>query len=158
MNEDPNETRLENLLRSLAPAPASPSLTQGVDEELRLDMSWLGTPTQARRRPRWLTSVTWAAVGAAAALAVMSFLPDSPSRVPAAGGMAAAPALLPVSTISEWEDIKDEGIHYSQERLPEQHVRLIARERQTWIDPRDGAQMTVEYPREQKLVLPISFQ
>jgi hypothetical protein len=157
--EDLNETHLENVLRSLAPASPSQALQQRVDEELKLDISWLGAPTKPSRQVRWLPPLTWAALGAAAAVAVMSALPESaPASGLAAAPSSPVPAVLPVSTIREWEDIQDDGIHYSQERLPEQHVTLFSRERQTWIDPRDGAQMTVEYPREQKLVLPVSFQ
>ncbi len=154
MNDDLNDTHLENLLRGLAPAAASPALTQRVDEELKLDMSWLGSTTKPRRATRWLTSATWASLGAAAAVAVMSFLPQPTSNAT----LATTPAVLPVATIREWEDVQNDGIHYSAERLPEQHMTVISRERQTWIDPRDGAQMTVEYPRQQKLVLPVSFQ
>jgi len=154
MNHDPNDSQLEHLLRSLAPAGVSAALTQRVDAELQLDLDWLGTSHRQRRTMRWLTAASWAALGAAAAVAVMTFLPAPP----APATMAAAPAVVPVSTIREWEDIQNDGIHYSAERLPERHVTLIARERQTWIDPHDGAEMTVEYPREQKLVLPVSFQ
>lgn len=154
MNHDLNEPQLESLLRGLSPAAASPALTRRVDEELKLDMSWLGTSRKPRTLPRWLTPATWAALGAAAAVAVMSYLPHpAPSSA-----LATTPAVLPVSTIREWEDVQNDGIHYSAERLPEQHMTVISRERQTWIDPRDGAQMTVEYPRQQKLVLPVSFQ
>ncbi len=158
MNEDPEETRLENALRRLAPAAPSPALTRGVDEELSLDMNWLGAPSRPQRRSGWLHSAGWAALGAAAAVTVMSFLPGTTPGTPGTGGMAATPMVLPISTIREWEDVRNEGIHYSLENVPEQHLRVLARERQTWIDPRDGAEMTVEYPREQKVVLPVSFQ
>lgn len=158
MNHDPNDTQLESLLRGLAPAAASPALAHRVDEELKLDMSWLNTNSRQRRAPRWLASASWAALGAAAAVAVMSYLPVPSQTAPSFGTLATTPTVLPVSTIREWEDVQDEGIHYNAQRLPEQHVRVIARERQSWIDPRDGAQMTVEYPREQKVILPVSFQ
>ncbi|MDZ4404082.1 hypothetical protein [Prosthecobacter sp.] len=154
MNHDLNDPQLESLLRGLAPAAASPALTHRVDEELKLDMSWLGTSRKPRPLPRWLTPATWASLGAAAAVAVMSYLPQPTPN----SALATTPAVLPVSTIREWEDVQNDGIHYSAERLPEQHMTVISRERQTWIDPRDGAQMTVEYPRQQKLVLPVSFQ
>lgn len=154
MNHDLNDSQLESLLRGLAPAAASPSLTQRVDDELKLDMNWLNTSRKQRPLPRWLTSATWASIGAAAAVTVMSYLPQPTPNA----ALATTPAVLPVSTIREWEDVQNDGIHYSPERLPEQHVTLISRERQTWIDPRDGAQMSVEYPRQQKLVLPVSFQ
>ncbi|HBJ84685.1 MAG TPA: hypothetical protein DDZ88_12605 [Verrucomicrobiales bacterium] len=154
MNDDLNDSHLENLLRGLAPATASPALAQRVDEELKLDMSWLGSATKQRRETRWFASASWASLGAAAAVAVMSFLPQPASNTT----LATTPAVLPVATIREWENVQNDGIHYSAERLPEQHMTVISRERQTWIDPRDGAQMTVEYPRQQKLVLPVSFQ
>lgn len=157
MNHDPDDANLENLLRGLKPAAPSATLTQRVDDELKLDLSWLQSSRKPHRLPHWLASAGWAAMGAAAAIAVMSRLPQT-ETAPNANTLATTPTVLPVSTIREWEDVQDEGIHYNPQRLPEQHVTLIARERQTWIDPRDGAQMTVEYPREQKLVLPISFQ
>lgn len=156
MNHDLNDAQLETLLRGLAPAAVPPALTHRVDAELQLDLDWLGTSHRPRRTVRWLTAISWAAMGAAAAVAVMSAIPPQP-RTPTFT-VNTPPAVLPVSTIREWEDIQNDGIHYSAERLPEQHVTLFARERQTWIDPRDGAEMTVEYPREQKLVLPVSFQ
>lgn len=156
MNHDLNENDLEHLLRGLAPAATSPALAQRVDAELKLDLDWLGESRRPQHLPRWLTAMTWAALGAAAAVAVMSAIPPQPHTPTAT--VNTPPTVLPVSTIREWEDVQNDGIHYNPQRLPEQHVTLIARERQTWIDPRDGAQMSVEYPREQKLVLPVSFQ
>ncbi|MCB1277880.1 hypothetical protein [Prosthecobacter sp.] len=156
MNHDPDDNRFENLLRDLTPAAPSTALSKRVDEELKLDMNWLQTNRRPHHIPQWLASAGWAALGAAAAIVVMSHLAQ---QAPTEASVATTtPAVLPVSTIREWEDVQDEGIHYNPQHLPEQHVTLIARERQTWIDPRDGAQMIVEYPREQKLVLPISFQ
>ncbi len=158
MNDEPHVTHLENALRGLAPAAPSPALVQCVDEELKLDMNWLHTGTHPRRVLRWASYAGWAGLGAAAAVAVMSLMSAPPQPAGRASTLATAPTVLPVSTIREWEDVKDDGIHYSKERLPEQHLRVIARDRQTWIDPRDGAQMTVEIPREEKFVLPVSFQ
>jgi hypothetical protein len=158
MNHDPNDIQLENLLLGLAPAAVTPALAQRVDEELKLDMGWLNTNSRQRRAPRWLASASWAALGAAAAVAVMCYLPSPSQTTPSAGTLATTPTVLPVSTIREWEDVQNEGIHYNPQRLPEQHVRVITRDRQSWIDPRDGAQITVEIPREEKFVLPVAFQ
>jgi hypothetical protein len=56
-------------------------------------------------------------------------------------------------------EAQDQGIQYNDvSRLPEQHVRLLSMERHAWIDPRDGAKITVEMPHEQSVVLPVSFQ
>ena len=41
MKPEIHAPELENLLRSLAPAAVSPALRTRVEEELRLDMSWL---------------------------------------------------------------------------------------------------------------------
>ncbi len=158
MNQETNPTPIEEVLRDITPAAVSPALAHQVDEELKLDMSWLNFGAPVRQRTRWLAPAGWAGLGAAAAVAIMSLLSLKPATEESTATVATTPAVLPVSTIREWEDVKDDGIHYSKELLPEQHVRLIARDRQTWIDPRDGAQITVETPRVEKVVLPVSFQ
>ena len=154
---------LENLLRGLAPAAVSPELRTRVEEELRLDMSWLSQTTKRPRAVRWLAPVTYAALGAAAAIAVMSAfsssitLPASTSK-PTVAVNAPQSGVMPVSTISDWDDVQAEGIRYTADRMPQKHVRVRGTERHVYIDPRDGAEIIVEYPREQSLVLPVSFQ
>lgn len=163
MKPEIHAPELENLLRSLAPAAVSPELRTRVEEELRLDMSWLSQTTKHTRTVRWLAPVTYAALGAAAAIAVMSTfsssltLPASTSK-PTVAVNAPQSGVMPVSTISEWDDVQDEGIRYTADRMPQKHVRVRGTERHVYIDPRDGAEIIVEYPREQSLVLPVSFQ
>ena len=159
MNNETNDRELENLLRGLAPAAVSPALRQRVDEELKLDMSWLSTSrSKPQRTPRWLTSASWAAMGAAAAIAVMSHLPEQQSRsLSGATALAAAPAVLPAATIREWDAMQDGGSHTSRSRLAEKHALVISRELGTWVDPR-YAQMTVEIPSQNKLLQPVSFR
>ena len=154
---------LENLLRGLAPAAVSPELRTRVEEELRLDMSWLSQTTKRPHAVRWLAPVTYAALGAAAAIAVMSTFSSSitlPAAIskPTVAVNAPQSGVMPVSTISEWDDVQDEGIRYTADRIPQKHVRVRGTERHVYIDPRDGAEIIVEYPREQSLVLPVSFQ
>lgn len=164
MKPEIHAPELENLLRSLAPAAVSPELRTRVEEELRLDMSWLSQTVQKPRAVRWLAPVTYAAMGAVAAIAVMSAFsgsvtpPTSSSQTTLATSTAPSSGVMPVSTISEWDDVQDEGIRYTADRLPEKHVRVRGTERHLYIDPRDGAEIIVEYPREQSLVLPVSFQ
>ena len=68
-------------------------------------------------------------------------------------------ALLPVGTIREVLRTEDEGIRFNEaSNTHEQRVRLYSVERQAWIDARDGARITVELPREDSLVLPVSYQ
>lgn len=143
---------LESLLSGLAPRGPSQALREGIAADLDLDRQWL----HERYRPRrWLMPLGWAAAGAAAALAVSAVLAptaDSASAV-------AKSALLPVDTIREVVHTEDEGIAFNEaEQTHEQRLRLYSVERQNWIDPRDGARITVERPREEHLVLPVSYQ
>jgi hypothetical protein len=164
MKPEIHAPELENLLRSLAPAAVSPELRIRVEEELRLDMSWLSQTAQKPRAVRWLAPVAYAAMGAAAAMVAMSAFTStitptgSSSQATVAASTAAKSGVMPVSTISEWDDVQVEGIRYTADRLPEKHVRVRGTERHLYIDPRDGAEIIVEYPREQSLVLPVSFQ
>lgn len=164
MKPEIHAPELENLLRGLAPAAVSPELRTRVEEELRLDMSWLSQTVKKPRAVRWLAPVTYAAMGAAAAIVAMSAFtssvtpPASSSQPTIATSSAPKSGVMPVSTIAEWDDVQDEGIRYTADRLPQKHVRVRGTERHLYIDPRDGAEIIVEYPREQSLVLPVSFQ
>ena len=156
-----NDLDVENLLRGLPPAAPSSALRTRVEHELDLDAQWLRPALKRRAPQRWLAPMGWGALGAAAAAVVMSVLPQQPGAAPAATVAAAPtpPAIFPVTTIREVVDAKADGIRYnSQSHLPEQHVRLMSVERRAWIDPRDGAEITVETPREQSVVLPVNFQ
>ena len=158
MNNDLSDNQLENMLRGIAPAAASPALVQRVDEELKLDMSWLSTSRrQPRHMPRWVTSASWAAMGAAAAIAVMSYLPAQHSEGSAAT-LAAAPAVRPASTLREWDDIHEHGIHNGRSQLAEKRALVVSSELGTWVDPRYGAQLTMDIPSQRQLVLPVSYK
>jgi hypothetical protein len=151
-----NDHDLENLLSSLAPARPSTALEQRVNRELEQDLRWALRP--GRRPARWLPPMLWTSLGAAAAVVVMSLMQAAPEPA----GLASAPtahSVLPVSTIREVVDTQDQGIRYNEtSRLPEQHMKIVSLERRAWIDPRDGAHITVEVPREDSVVLPVSFQ
>ena len=151
-----NDHDIESLLTSLSPARPSAALVQSVDRELELDLSWARAPK--RTTPRWFMSVMWSSLGAAAAVLVMSSMSvEEINSSPVA--LAQATSVMPVSTIREVMDAQDEGIQYNDiSRLPEQHVKLVSFERHTWIDPRDGAHITVEMPREDSVILPVAFQ
>jgi len=143
---------IETLLSGLAPRGPSQTLGQRVAHDLDLDRQWL----QGRQvRRRWLAPVAWAVAGAAAALTMSAFLiPPARSTT-----IAAKTTLLPAGTIREVVHTEDEGIAFNEASQTHEHrVRLISVERQDWIDPRDGARITVEQPREEHLVLPVSYQ
>jgi len=153
-----NEHELESLLTSLTPARPSAALAQRVDRELEQDMRWALRTTS--RSPRWLSPVMWTSLGAAAAVAIMSLAQTNVvSTSGPAFALAKSTSIMPVSTIREVVDTQDEGIRYNEtSRLPEQHMKIVSLERHAWIDPRDGAHITVEMPREDSVVLPVSFQ
>ncbi len=164
MNLDPAETKLENLLRGLVPDAPSPLLMQRVEEELKLDMSWLNaTARPQRRKVSWISPVSWSALGAAAAVAVMSFLPTQPygphegMATLAAATTPAPAAVMPISTsatISEWDDEVKGGPDDEA-----QYVRVNARadRQQAWQNYRDRARITLEYADSEKLALPVNF-
>lgn len=153
MNNEINEQELENLLRGLAPAAASPALMQRVDDELKLDMSWLSTSRRKpHRQPRWLMSAGWAAMGAAAAFAVMSYLPTQRSEGGVAS-LASAPA-----TIREWDDEHGNSIHRGRSLNDDKLALVVSRELGTWVDPRYSSQMTVDISSKQQLLQPVSFR
>ena len=165
-----NEHEIESLLAGLTPRAPSAALVRQVEHELELDRQWLHEDT-TRRSVRWQMPMLWAALGASAAAVVMTIwapgLTESPStrnttlaatQTPATA-VSAPPTVMPVATIREVVGAQNEGIHYNAtSRLPEQHLRLMSVERHAWIDPRDGAQITLERPREDSVVLPVSFQ
>jgi anti-sigma-K factor RskA len=162
-----NDLELENLLQSLTPAAPTTALQRRVEHELELDNQWMRAapaPAQQRQKvPRWLPATSWGALGAAAAVLVMGLVPDRPQTpTPTAAAVAALTpqsSVMPMTTIREVVDAQDQGIQYNTlSRLPEQHVKLVSVERHAWIDPRDGAEITVEVPREESVILPVSFQ
>lgn len=167
MNLDPAETKLENLLRGLVPDAPSPLLMQRVEEELKLDMSWLNaTARPARRKVNWISPVSWSALGAAAAVAVMSFMPTQPGTYQSTATLASAtpvqaPAavVLPVSTaptISEWDDNTSHEENHGKQA---QYVRVSTKadKQQAWLNYRDRARITLEYTDAEKLALPVNF-
>lgn len=154
-----NEHDIETLLSGLQPREPSANLNRAVAKELETDRQWM-SDTSERRRHSWLGAVCWSAAGAAATLAVMSvFSAGEPSAPTGPLVTVTPPSVLPVTTIREVVAAEPEGIQYNaNSRLPEQRVRLKSLERQIWTDPRDGAQITLERPREDSVVLPVSFQ
>lgn len=166
MNLDPAETKLENLLRGLVPDAPSPLLMQRVEEELKLDMSWLNaTARPPRRKVNWISPVSWSALGAAAAVAVMSFMPTQPygayqsTATLAVATPVSTPTavVLPASTaptISEWDDSQQADSRDKQA----QYVRVNTRtDKQAWLNYRDRARITLEYADSEKLALPVNF-
>jgi hypothetical protein len=177
-----NDSDLEENLRALRPANPSPALEQRVRERLtpvagttEFFLSWKQRLRDAADRGRRWTAVFpwprhwgWAAAGAAAAgVAIVLALPGKAPVSPVADarqGLASAPA--------PEESAAFEYAAESQELLaaedsaelietadgPVREVRYRFRERHAWANPRTGAQIVLEVPREDIYLLPVSLQ
>lgn len=155
-----DEPQLESFLQSLTPAAPSADLVQRVSHELELDHAWMRGGARRSGWVRFALPAGWAALGAAAAVAVMSVM-QTPQAAQGSGFASNAdplPAVMPISTTREWLDAQDQGIRYNDQSEPEHHVKLVGVERHAWIDPRNGAEFTVEIPREDRFVMPVVFQ
>lgn len=165
-----NDANVEHLLRSLRPAAPSAELTQRVERDLKLAALFReAAPASVAAKPRrtlWQSHLTWAAIGAAAAVLVMSVMPartglQTGSELASQSQTAEAPLtdrLLPVSSTREWVDLEDGGISFATPDSPQRQMRVHSLERHQWIDPRDGAEYTVEVPTVESVVLPVKYQ
>lgn len=159
-----NETDLEKMLAGLAPMQPSARLESRVERDLMIDSGLRVIDGGAVMKPAknkivWWQPVAWAALGAAAAIAVTSLSPTGVGTK--SNGLASAnanAAVLPVNSTREWLNADDQGVQFNSQKLPERHVRFVSMERHEWVDPRDGAQIAVEIPREDTVVVPVEFQ
>ena len=158
-----NETDLEKMLAGLAPMPPSTRLESRVERDLMIASGLRvidgGASAKAVGKIRWWQPVAWAALGAAAAIMITSLGPTAAGTH--GGGITSTDAnagALPINSTREWLNADDQGVQFNSEKLPERHVRLVSLERHEWIDPRDGAQIAVEIPHEDTVVLPVEFQ
>ncbi len=164
-------THIEQLLRSLTPAEPSATLFQSVAHDFSLADKFRHTEplpvesSEATRKPR-LQPLTWASLGAAAAVLIMSVMQYSAhhprSASPSVAGTTTASARLtteiPISSSREFLKVNDDGINFSQLGQPERRLRVKSIERQQWVDPRDGAVYIIETPREHAIAVPVSIQ
>jgi hypothetical protein len=156
-----NETDLEKMLAGLAPMQPSARLESRVERDLMIDSGLRVIDGGAVVRPAktkiaWWQPVAWAALGAAAAVVITSLSPAGIGTTQ--HGIASTSATVPVNSTREWLNADDQGVQFNSEKLPERHVRFVSMERHEWVDPRDGAQIAVEIPHEDTVVLPVEFQ
>lgn len=150
-----NENEIEKLLSEMRPRAASAELEKRIEHDLAFTSGLRLIEGGAKPRKMSWQPVAWIGLGAAAAFVIMSLSPATQSK--SSSGLASGPA-LPVSSTREWVNADDQGVRFNSEQLPERHLRLTTMERHEWIDPRDGAQISVEIPREDTVVLPVKFQ
>lgn len=158
-----NDAHIEHLLRSLQPTPPSADLELRVQRDLALaELFRDAAPVAAapaKKTHVWREHLSWAAIGAAAAVAVMSVLPVGTKATSGPTTIATAnPSVLPVNSSREWVDVEEGNISYASAGAPQRQLKVRSLERHQWIDPRDGAEYTVETPVTDSVVMPVKFQ
>jgi hypothetical protein len=170
-----NESDFELEMRELRPAPPSDRLGTAIARELGNSRALATRPTsgvvvrtQVRRAGFW-NGLAWAVGGAALAVACFSlFLPEA-RPVLEAGRNAAAPGGLaepeatetyfePTESATELVFADESGVFYDGEDGPSQMVRYSSIERHRWTNPSTGALVELEVPREDILLVPVSYQ
>ena len=150
-----NENEIEKLLSEMRPRAASAELEKRIEHDLAFTSGLRLIEGGAKPRKMSWQPVAWIGLGAAAAFVIMSLSPATQSK---SSSMLASGSAVPVNSTREWVNADDQGVRFNSEQLPERHLRLTTMERHEWIDPRDGAQISVEIPREDTVVLPVKFQ
>jgi hypothetical protein len=165
-----SESDLEHELRTLTPAAPGPKLEKEIANELknatlRLPASAGVLPAVVSQAQLWWQRLTWAAVGAAAAVAVTLTLSArgpgelaSSSQAPTVAAREEEPHLFrPLHSQREVVASEDGGVIYDSQAAPTQVVRYSSVERHSWENAA-GAVVEVEVPREDVLFVPVNYQ
>ena len=153
-----NENEIEKLLSGMRPAAASLELEERIEHDLAFTSGLRVIDGPSKPQKIWWQPLAWTGLGAAAAIMIMSLSPAVKPYSPYASISDQKTTALPVSSTREWVNADDQGVRFNSQQIPERHLKLISTERHEWIDPRDGAQISVEIPREDTVVLPVKFQ
>lgn len=169
-----NDSDLEEELRTLRPTAPSPALENRIQQELAASGSHgrsgaLVRPNQQSLLGRLWRDLIWAAAGATAAIAFLSFGRDPVSPVvstPVAEPAMTEPAFTPqVSDAFVHAGATEElvGTVNSDDLIettdgPVREVRYTYRERHAWTNPATGARVILEVPRDDIYLQPIALQ
>lgn len=156
-----NDSELETQLRSLRPVEPSPTLEQRIAGELAGHAPAPTAGTLHREQggwARWMFSrLAWAASGAVAALVISHPTPDRTNGSTNNSTAAVASGPLVVQESSEVLNMNNEGLTIDAEHGVARVVRLTSIERRSWIDA-TGAEITTEKPREDLVLVPVTYQ
>lgn len=162
-----NPSDFEEHLRAFRPAAPSAKVARVVEVELTQispSCSASGVLSAPPENPlrRFLGGLCWAVGGAAAAIIIAGSVGDARHSSRDAR-TAAAPAGEPsyfeqTGTEREllWAEASD--VVYDDEEQPSQVVSYSSVERYTWTNPTTGALVEVEVPRQDVVLMPVSFQ
>ena len=167
-----NESELEEQLRQLRPRAVHPRLEERLGAALAERDGGLvaRTPTAAILRRgraeatplvRWLQGLGWALAGAAAAVIAIALLnPGDAAKIRSSLAAVATPAEVfePTESTEELVTAEDEGLVLGSDQEPVRQVRYRSLERHVWVDPRSGARMEFEIPREDVRFMPVAMQ
>jgi hypothetical protein len=167
-----NESDFENELRRLRPAAPLPRMEQAIARELTEAATVQklhghprsGTIVRTKESPlaRLLSGLGWACGGAAVAvIATISLYPfPTPQPVTYAPDVVESEDVLfePSESSSELLATAESGVIYTDEEEPTRILRYNSLERYVWANPSTGARVEVEMPREDVVLLPVSFQ
>jgi hypothetical protein len=168
-----NESDFEKRLHALQPAAPSSELIERIQEELA-EPNAIETSRHHPRSVRLADAVRrilalrlvhdfgWACAGAAAAVAVIANFhhPNAPVArlVEASVPMAEPDAFEHAETTRELVSTEDSGELFETEEGPARQVRYSYLEHHAWANPRTGARVEIEVPREDVFLLPVSMQ
>jgi hypothetical protein len=170
-------SQLENELRKLRPAQASPVLLERVEQALE-DCRAGASP--ARRMPSGLANNWWSlgfGLAAAAVLILFAVLtmehrrehgetiaqssPASEAKaVPREMEQSTSPSrFVPAGGTNVVYNARDEGLHFADgSERPVRRVRYQTQQTWRWRNPKTGASLRVSYPSEEIVLIPVSGQ
>ena len=166
-----NESDFEAELRALIPAKPSARVEAAIGRELSEKQSHPAPVVPASgvliqrtswQLGRWWYRLAWAAAGGAVA-AAMLLIPAIPSRKtaghdPVVSAPAPEPEVFePVASDRQLLASQDGGVVYDEETGPSQIVQYSSVERYSWTNAA-GALVEVEVPREDLVMIPVSYQ
>lgn len=165
-----NESDFEQQLRELRPVRPSRELESRIGRELApapTSRTWTPAPERRSLLERLLPALGWGSLGAAAAVVVMLSLNlanggTQPTNPKTDGKVAVSPVSKAregagASVGDDLLEANDEGLLASDQIGVGRRVRYSSVERRSWKET-DGAITVVEVPREDVVVLPVSFQ
>lgn len=170
-----NESELEKQLRALRPAAPSANLAKAISRELD-DLSTVShTPGEPALLhggdsllSRLFRGLPWAAGGAvAAAITIIGLKPVGEADAPRELAISSpAPVIAaqvagvfePEESSNEVIDTEESALIFHEQREPARLVRVNSLERRTWANAATGARIAVEVPREDLMLVPVSYQ
>ena len=168
-----NESDFEESLRAIRPTAPSPGLVERVRKELAGPAAVEASAVRPRAEDfgrwvrnilalRWVRDCGWACAGAAAAVVLLAIFhrQNAPAArlVAASPPMAESDAFEHEETTRELLSAEDSTELFETADGPARQVRYSYREHHAWANPKTGARVELEVPREDVFFLPVSMQ